>query len=283
MPRSSSLDIDSSNDLVLDVPMTKRLKSVNDGRTLARRSSFDTCSEMSYATRVSHDIMLVLDRSASMAFDLSGSEFVYPADRTEYSPLQSYFTSPSPTASRWYELTVAVNSFISVLQARNLDVHVGLVTYAETYSIGNYSATEASLDCTLSSNCTPVQTAMNTSGQTPLLGDTNISAGLALAQGELTGSRARLTADRTIILFTDGVATTGNIDIASIATSYRTGSSIMMQVITFGGEAASGSVQTTMANAAANGNGSFYNAATSAQLTSAFQSIADSLPAVLVK
>lgn len=241
-----------------------------------------TCSKMSFATRVSHDIVLVLDRSASMAFDLSGNEFVYPPDRTLYSPLQSYFTPPSTTASRWSALTSAVNSFISILQARNLDVHVALVTYAENYTLGNYSATEASLDTTLTSNYPSIVTAMNAWGATPLLGDTNISAGLALAQAELTGSRARSTANRTIILMTDGVATTGNTNIAGLTSSYRTGSSVMTHVITFGGEAATGTVNTSMTSAAANGNGMFFNAASAAQLQSAFQTIADSLPAVLV-
>lgn len=242
-----------------------------------------TCSEVSIATRISHDIVLVLDRSSSMAFDLSGSEFSYPPDRTLYSPLQSYFTSPSPTASRWYALTCAVDSFISILEARNLDVHVALVTYAENYSLGNYSATESTLDVALTSNYGSILTAMNGYSQSPLLGDTNISAGLAVAQTELTGSLARTTADRTIILMTDGVATTGNLDIADLVTGYRTGSSIVTQVITFGGEAASGSVLTEMQTTAANGNGNFYNAATAAQLTAAFTDIADSLPAVLIK
>ena len=36
-------------------------------------------------------------------------------------------------------------------------------------------------------------------------------------------------------------------------------------------------------NAASNGNGMFFNAATAAQLQQAFQQIADSLPAVLIK
>jgi hypothetical protein len=242
-----------------------------------------TCSELSYATRISHDVILVLDRSASMAFDLSGNEFVYPSDRTLYSPLQSYFTSPSPTASRWAALDSAVDSFVAVLQARNLDVNVGLVTYAENYTLGNYSATEATLDVQLTSNWNAIETVMNNYGNYPLLGDTNISAGLALAQGELTGTRARTTADRTIILLTDGVATQGNTDIAGLVSGYRTGSSIVTHVITFGGEAATGSVQSEMMTAAQNGNGMFFNAATSAQLQSAFQTIADSLPAVLVK
>jgi hypothetical protein len=239
-------------------------------------------TQVSLATRISHDIVLVLDRSASMSFDLSGSEFVYPPDRTLYSPLQSYFTPPSTTASRWSSLTAAVNSFISVLQARNLDVHVSLVTYAETYSLGNYSATEASVDVPLTSNTSLIVPAMNVWGQTPLLGDTNIAAGMTLAQGQLTGGSARTTADRTIILMTDGVATTGNTDIPSITQSYRTGSSIVTHVITFGGEAATGSPQASMTSAASNGNGLFFNAATAAQLTAAFQKIADSLPAVLI-
>ncbi|MGD0900897.1 MAG: VWA domain-containing protein, partial [Thermoguttaceae bacterium] len=170
-----------------------------------------TTQQVSVATRISHDIVLVLDRSASMAFDLSANEFVYPSDvATTASPLQCYFLPPSATASRWASLTAAVNSFISTLQARNLDVHVALVTYAETYSFGSYSATEASLDVQLTSNLGSITTAMNAWGQKALLGDTNIEAGLSLAQGELTGSRARTCADRTIILLTDGVATSGN-------------------------------------------------------------------------
>ena len=241
------------------------------------------CSESSYATRVSHDIVLVLDRSASMAFDLSGSEFVYPPDRTLYSPLQSYFTPPSTTASRWAALNSAVNSFVSVLQARNLDVRVGLVTYAEDFTLGSYSATQASLDLPMTANYASIVTAMDVWGATPLMGDTNIAAGLAFAQSELTGARARTTSDRTIILLTDGVATTGNTNIPSLTSSYRTGSAIVTHVITFGGEAATGTVQTSMMNAASNGNGMFFNAATAAQLTTAFTTIADSLPAVLVK
>ncbi len=241
-----------------------------------------TCSKKSYATRISHDVVLVLDRSASMAFDLSGFDFVYPVDRTLYSPLQSYFTSPSPTASRWAALKTAVDSFTAVLNARTLDVNVGLVTYAENYTLGSYSATEASLDVTLTPNYNSITTAMYAYGNSPLLGDTNIAAGLALAQGELTGPRARVTADRTIILLTDGVVTQGNANIASLTASYKTGSSIVTHVITFGGEAATGTVQTSMMNAAQNGNGLFFNAATAAQLQAAFQTIADSLPAVLV-
>lgn len=235
-------------------------------------------------TRVSHDICLVLDRSASMAFDLSANEFQYPSDVSSgKNALQCYFTPPSSSSSRWAALTSAVGTFVSTLQSRNLDVHVALVTYAEAYTFGTYSATQATLDQTLTSNLTTITTDMNAYGQNPLLGDTNIAAGLALAQGELTGSRARSTANRTIILLTDGVATTGSTDIASITSSYCSGSQIVTHTITFGAEASSGSAQTAMQNAATNGNGMYFNAPSSSQLQTAFQTIADSLPAVLIK
>ena len=57
----------------------------------------------------------------------------------------------------------------------------------------------------------------------------------------------------------------------------------MTHVITFGGQASSGTVQTAMQNAANSGNGNFYTAPTAATLTQAFQDIADSLPAVLMQ
>ena len=242
-----------------------------------------TATQVSLTSRVSHDIVLVLDRSASMAFDLSANEFSYPPDRTMYSPLQSYFTSPSPTASRWAALTSAVNSFVTVLQSRNLDAHVALVTYAETYSLGNFSATEASLDVQLTSNYSSIVTAMNTWGNTPLLGDTNIQAGLDMGVGELTGPRARTTADRTIILLTDGIATTGNTDIAGMSLTNRTTSKAVTYTIGFSGQAGTGVGQTALQGAATSGNGVYYYAPTAAQLTAAFQQIADSLPAVLIK
>ena len=239
-------------------------------------------TQVSLTTRVSHDIILVLDRSSSMAFDLSSHEFSYPSDRSLFSPLQAYFTPPSSTGSRWHALTGAVNTFVSVLQARNLDVHVGLVTFAENFSFGNYSATEASLDVMLTPTYSQIPTAMNVWGQTPLLGDTNIAAGLSLAQSELTGPRARVTANRTIILLSDGVATTGNLDIPALTQAARTSSGIVTYTIAFGGEANSGAAQAAMAGAAQNGNGVFYDAPTAGQLQTAFQQIADSLPAVLI-
>ena len=151
-------------------------------------SSF-SASETSTVTRISHDIVLVLDRSASMAFDQSGNEFVYPTDiSSQGTMIQSYFTPPSLSNSRWAALSSAVASFISTLQSRNLDVHVSLVTFSENYSFGSYSAVEASLDAPLSADLTQITSQMTYWNTQVLLGDTNMAAGLALAQTQLTGA-----------------------------------------------------------------------------------------------
>lgn len=264
-------------------------------------SSF-TPTEVSTVMRISYDICLVLDRSASMAFDLSANEFEYPNNvlypnwpSTTYqnNSLACYFTPPDngtvyayptqppSTASRWAQLTYAVGNFISLLQSRNLDVHVSLVTFAETYSFGTYSATEATTDVALTSNYSSILTAMNAYTTSPLLGNTNISAGLALAEAQLTGSNARKNANRTIILLTDGIATSGNTNIASIAQTYNQSYDIVTDTITFSAEAASAA--TSMQAAATNSNGQYYYAPTAATLNQAFIDIADSLPAVLIK
>ena len=57
----------------------------------------------------------------------------------------------------------------------------------------------------------------------------------------------------------------------------------MTHTITFGAEASSGSAQVLMQTAAQDGNGLYFNAPTRGQLQTAFQTIADSLPAVLIK
>ncbi len=238
-------------------------------------------TQTSTVTRISHDIVLVLDRSASMAFDQSSSEFVYPTDiSSQGTMIQSYFTPPSQTNSRWAALSSAVASFVSTLQARNLDVHVSLVTFSEAYTFGNYSSTQATLDVPLTSDLTQTTSRMAYWNTQVLLGDTNIAAGLALAQTQLTGANARVVADRTVILLSDGVPTTGNTDIPTVVQGLNQNSQIVTHVITFGAEAASGNAQTVMQNAATSGNGMYFSAPDSTTLQTAFQTIADSLPAV---
>jgi Ca-activated chloride channel homolog len=236
----------------------------------------------STAARVDHDICLVLDRSASMSFDLSNQEFKYPADRANGTTFQNYFLPPSPTGSRWKSLSDAVGVFVTTLQTRQLDAQVAVVTYADAFSFGEYNSTQASKDVSLTKNYSLVTTAMTNWGKEELLGDTNIEAGLTLGRSTLKGTGSRKTAQRTLILLTDGVPTKGNTDLGAQALAARTGDRIITHTIAFGGQASIAVNKARLQAAADNGNGKFYLAPSSSELTNCFRAIAEGLPAVLI-
>jgi Mg-chelatase subunit ChlD len=240
-----------------------------------------TPQQQSIVMRVNHDIALVLDRSGSMAFDTTNSEFGYPADRNFGTNFQNYFTSPSLTNSRWKYLSDAVTAFNTVLTTRQLDAQVALTTFAEDYTFGSFSSVEASTDVPLTKTYSQISSKMTEWNTKVLVGDTNIEAGLAQGRAALIGANSRLTAQRTIILLTDGVPTSGTTNLATIAANYRA-EGIVTHVITFGGQAASGANQTRMQNTAASGYGQYYHAPDSATLTSVFRQIAEGLPAVYI-
>lgn len=240
-----------------------------------------TPQQQSIVMRVNHDIALVLDRSGSMAFDTTNAEFAYPADRNFGTNFQNYFTSPSLTNSRWKYLSDAVTAFNTVLTTRQLDAQVALTTFAEDYTFGSFSSVEASTDVPLTKTYSQISNKMTEWNTKVLVGDTNIEAGLAQGRAALIGTGARVTAQRTIILLTDGVPTSGSTNLATIAANYRA-EGIVTHVITFGGQSASGANQTRMQNTAASGYGKYYHAPDSATLTSVFRQIAEGLPAVYV-
>jgi Mg-chelatase subunit ChlD len=240
-----------------------------------------TPQQQSIVMRVNHDIALVLDRSGSMAFDTTNAEFGYPADRNFGTNFQNYFTTPSLTNSRWKYLSDAVTAFNSVLTTRQLDAQVALTTFAEDYTFGTFSSVEASTDVALTKTYSTISTKMAEWNTKTLVGDTNIEAGLAQGRAALIGTGSRVTAQRTIILLTDGVPTSGTTNLATIAANYRA-QGIVTHVITFGGQAASGTNQTRMQNTAASGYGQYYHAPDSATLTSVFRQIAEGLPAVYI-
>lgn len=240
-----------------------------------------TPTQQSIVMRVNHDIALVLDRSGSMAFDSSSSEFAYPPDRNFGTNFQNYFATPSLTASRWKSLSDAVSEFTNVLTTRQLDAQVALTTFSEDYTFGSFSSVEASTDVPLTKTYAQINTKMADWNTKVLVGDTNIEAGLAQGRSALIGTGSRLTAQRTIILLTDGVPTSGSTNLATITAGYRS-QGIVTHVITFGGQAASGTNQTRMQSTATSGYGQYYHAPNSATLNSVFRQIAEGLPAVYI-
>lgn len=245
------------------------------------KAAFDT-QQVATATRMDYDIVLVLDRSASMAWDLSANQFKYPGTQADRPLVENYFTKPHATASRWAILSGSVNSFLNILTTRGVSARVGLVSFASDYTFGDYSSTVMTRNSDLTSSYSAITTGMNTIGQFPVIGATDISAGLQEAQNILTtSSQARpRSAQPIVILFSDGIYTQGNNPV-TLATSMSNSYGIVTHSITFGADAAA---RTTMDQiAAASEQGLSLHADTASELTTAFNTIASSLPILLTE
>ena len=238
-------------------------------------SSFDL-EKQSTAGRYDHDICVVVDRSASMAWDLSGVDFSYPEEYNDDSTVQNYFKAPHPTGSRWAKLVEALGVFQEVVDRRNLNAQVGLASYSSNYTFGQFESYRVSTDQAMSGETIDFVAAAEAIGQEPIIGDTNIRAGINEGKNVLLDDEKRGTANRTMILLSDGRRTEGGNPIAK-ATNFYNNRRITIHTISFG----DGADQVTMQAIADAAGGNYYHALTGSQLEAAFEDIAQQLPAVL--
>jgi Ca-activated chloride channel homolog len=230
------------------------------------------------AARADHDICLVLDRSGSMAWDLTSKKFSYPGDLNGKSTIQNYFLPPHATLSRWANLKNAVSLFITEVDSQSYDAKIGLVTYSSTFNFGTFSSVASTTEQWLGTNYAAINTRLTAIGTKPLIGDTNIGQGMTDGQTVLLDTtRNRMTAIKTMILITDGIVTQGT-DPAMVAQSLKT-NRIVCHTISFGANAD----KALMANIAAITGGRYYDAPNSTALQAAFQDIALSLPSILTR
>jgi len=234
------------------------------------------------ATRIDIDLCLVVDRSASMAWDLSNTSFSYPGELHGKSPIQNYLTKPHATLSRWASLQRAVSIFTTVLSENPFFPQVALASYASECEFGVYTSTLASLDVPLGNSYISIPTKIGTIGTKPLMGNTNVAAGLRVAVDEMLNpsnpSKKRLTSTKHIVLLCDGMMTAGTSDPVAIATAARA-YNVRVSTIAFGAQAD----VTLMQNIATAGGGTAYIALTESQLNGVFRSIAATLPSVLTE
>lgn len=230
------------------------------------------------ATQIDIDVALVLDRSGSMAWDLSNVPFQYPGQTGRTVMNQKYSSKPDPTLSRWAALTNAVGVFTGILQASPYQPRIAMATYSSNFTFGVWSSTVASLDVPLTRNISTIVPAMNAYGQKPLIGNTNIAAGLREGINALSDpSQSRITSTKVIVLLSDGILTQGDDPVALAATAR--GLNIKVCTIAFSTQAD----VTLMQNIATAGGGQFYNAPNNTTLTTVFKQIAESLPAMLTQ
>lgn len=239
-------------------------------------------------------VCLSIDRSGSMLFDMSGTDFSYPPNN----PLLSTFTAwglvwrnhlspPNPIGSRWAVLSQAVDVFLEEAGNFNPPPRVGLVTWAADYQmpISPFTQYEKSkkdkkvpkhLEYEWATNKAEIRNSLNALGSIPMMGGTNLSAGLDDAVASLTDPDVGSFSSKVVILMTDGQWNDGRnpIDAAKDA---RDAGIVVHTVSMLTG------YHPDMAAIAEITGGKYYRTTNALELTDAFRELARSLPIVLVE
>ncbi len=210
------------------------------------------------------DICLVLDRSSSMKLSVDDPAGLMSGGdpRTCQNPYSD---------SRWIALETAVNIFATQLEQSAASEYLALVTFAGGgYAPCGETNTTVSTDQGLTSNITSVRDAMWVRSNSIWNGMTDIEAGIQRATSVLTSSPARASAEKVMIVFTDGVYTE---DDPEDAAEDANDDGITIHTITF----SNGANQDDMQDVAEAGGGASYHAPDAATLSNIFFDLAGSI------
>ncbi len=238
------------------------------------------------------EVCLCLDRSGSMAFDMSGTDWAYPASNPLFVPRsglstrdQNYYSPPHPTASRWAALRDAVNMFLTEAGNYNPPPRTSLVTWANgmtsgvsPYAYSPSSSTDVALPAASghnwAGNMASVQSAITNRGASPVIGGTNLSAGLDLAVSVLRGTNSSLYASKVVTLLTDGEWNAGRDP--TVAAYDARGQGITVHTISM-----LTALQPDLQEIATITGGKYIGTSNTIELRNAFIELARSLPVVL--
>jgi Ca-activated chloride channel homolog len=230
------------------------------------------------------NVVLVLDRSHSMCFDNSGTNWVYPPNIPP--PYESITYPPDPTGSRWAALSQAVNLFTQVCSQARVKPKVGLVTWGSEinestpeYQITGETEVAVTREVELTEDYSLISSAVAERGQRVMLGATNMAGGMDTGLAMLTGYQAAGTtvnpAEKIMILMTDGVWNSGRDPI--LAAEEAKAQNIVVHCISY---PSTTDTKTTREIARITG-GSFYQADNPTELKDAFKKLAESIPVIL--
>lgn len=238
------------------------------------------------------EVCLCLDRSGSMNFDMSGVDYSFPpgnpnlSNFTSWGPQwQNMLSRPHPTLSRWAALTRAVNVFFDQAGQNNPQPRVALVTWGSSYTMpinpNTYypaSSTDFALPSSSnvdwSNNRNSVRTLVNAKSNQPIMGGTNLSAGLDNAVAVLNGTNSNRFSSKVVVLLTDGQWNDGR-DPTQAAYDARSAGIIVhcVSMLT--------QYQSDLEEIASITGGKYYGTSNETELREAFEEIARSLPVVL--
>jgi Flp pilus assembly protein TadG len=237
-------------------------------------------TEKAVATVYRQDVLLCIDRSHSMCFDLSGVNWVYPSGRPWTTELKN---PPHALKSRWASLRRAVDDYLGIVDDIQPPPRVGLVTWASeiTTSTTEYAYTgktskKTLRDAALSSDYTTLRNAIATKSVNVMLGGTEMSAGIDEAIAVLKSSDRPLS-KKIIVLMTDGQWNLGRSPV--LCAQEARDANIVIHTISF----LPGAVQNDLVTVAETTGGRHYHAENEAELRDAFSELAKSLPVILTK
>lgn len=234
------------------------------------------------ASQMDQEICLVIDRSHSMCFNMSGVEWSYPPG-TKTSP-HTICYPPNPTLSRWAALQSSVNLFMDTILETNNTPRVALITWGSAigtntaeYSYTKKTEVAVANELGFTTDYAAIKSKIAARTSKVMLGGTNMSAGIDAGRTLLNGNTVRALAKKTMILMTDGQWNQGRDPIDAAEDAANEG--IEIHTITF---LASGSQNTTRQIAEITG-GKYYYSSNQAELEEAFRDLALTLPIVLTQ
>jgi Flp pilus assembly protein TadG len=265
-----------------------------------------TPTKSSTASAMQQEICLAIDRSSSMSFDLSGTDWNYPnGGSMDKRPKKS---------SRWDSLLSAVGIYLDAVGDSAIKPRVALVTWGSdmqnlvptnlvkapadandiVYSTKELFSTilkgfkgngwafgqilpsvTASLDTSLTYDYTQIGQKLVQRTDYPIIGATNMAAGIDKGVETLTSSSVLPYAQKVMILMTDGQWNEGRDPLQAAADARDKG--VMIHVVTFLPEAKAADAQSV----ATITGGLYFHANNQTELEAAFEKIARTLPVVL--
>jgi hypothetical protein len=240
------------------------------------------------------EVCLCLDRSGSMLFDMSGTDWVYPPNNPNLSNFtawgamwRNHLSPPHPVNSRWAVLAGAVQVFMDEAQQYNPPPRTSLVTWSSNYTMPIAPSTvfqSATLNAALppfanadyQAQRTLITNRINQLGALPMMGATDLSAGLDLAVAHMTGPQASQLSNKVVILLTDGQWNNGRDPIAAGADARDAG--VLVHAVSM-----LTNIQPDVRQMAEMTGGRYYSTQNEAQLREAFRDLARSLQIVMIE
>ncbi len=234
----------------------------------------------STATVFQQDVLLCIDRSHSMCFDLSGAEWVYPTGKPWTEELKN---APHPTKSRWAALNRAVKDYLDIVGDVQPRPRIGLVTWASEigtnsteYRMTGKTSPKTTSDAGLSTDYSEIRNGVDRRSVAVMLGGTEMSAGLDMAISQIQTTHRPL-AKKVIVLMTDGQWNKGRSPV--LCAEEARDLNIVIHTVTF----LPGAIQTDMSTIAKTTGGRHYHADNEEELREVFRELAKSLPVVLTE